>query len=349
MNPHTHQNPKMPRKMRTAEIPAWVCLTKPFERRGQLCATQNPAGTRYCTECNAAFWCSSKDGQRYYSHPAWNTSLEVHSTIDELCQNHHWAMERIRALYDQMGLIQIETGYGCGHSDGGRYSGTGACTVSTVETFEKLEADHRRRLWKKIVTQSGVEQIMSAKRKEEFRKALDEDALPEIEADTIRATLSSWRDQMPNYLKENIQAVFAYFTPNYQWTEYKSNDGITIGKRIVKEWAVENWGDGFHLNHTFAPWLQDLDNVFHLYAGLGFATDDKDTILLPRLKETMRQTKIREAESRFFKVKWFQKGTMHIMPDQEIARAINEDVLKDRLPNLQLDLEAPCQRADQAA
>lgn len=171
-------------------------------------------------------------------------------------------------------------------------------------------ADFRAKLdaacWSSLMVRSGIEDLMGARQREEFRDQLDRDP-PAFTLDNILATFADLGSRTDEIFRQSIIDVFERLPRSY-----KSHDGFKVGARIVAEYAVSKWGSHFHWYHSShrdaRDTLDDLDRIFHRLDG----TDHSATGKATDIAAAAMQAGATEVETRFFRLRWFANGNLHV-------------------------------------
>lgn len=137
----------------------------------------------------------------------------------------------------------------------------------------------RRDAWRTIVARLELRRVLSIKRWEQMEKALDNDEVPPITAETVENFVLRWTAEAPKLIEEAIVEVFEWLRPGEgtERADYKMNQKnarLEIGERIVLTGMVERgWhGKGWRANHNRQQHLTALENVFRALDGAGTAS-----------------------------------------------------------------------------
>ena len=137
----------------------------------------------------------------------------------------------------------------------------------------------RRQAWRVIVQRLELRRMLSIKRWEQMDKALDNDEVPAITAETVENFVLRWTAEAPKLIEEAIVEVFDWLRPgeHTQRADYKTNQKnarLEIGERIVLTYMAERgWhGKGWRLNHNRAQHMTALENIFRALDGAGTST-----------------------------------------------------------------------------
>ena len=186
------------------------------------------------------------------------------------------------------------------HSISDSYLGSGA---------EETAANIRRLAWAYILQQTRVLEMCGVKQREDLRRQVSSgEDLPELTEANVWNLLNKLGDELPSMLDAAFKEVFDFLTPSSKWTRYKTNSSFKVGPRVIVSYAFDTQY-GCYLNSHKEPFLQALDNVFHLLDGKGVARYPNN--LLTAI-ETARHKHEWFCETEYFKCKWFKVGTLHI-------------------------------------
>lgn len=163
--------------------------------------------------------------------------------------------------------------------------------------------------WRGIMGKVGVEDLMSAKRKEGLKRQIEAGDTPDFTLENVLAMFQGMGNEMTHYMEEAVKEVFDWLRP---WRRvHKTNDPYQVGPKVIKEFVVAVWGSTFTMSHYNGKEnnLHDLDRVFHLLDGQGVPKYPGDFVTA--IKEAMSAGEP-TAETEYFKAHWYKKGTMHI-------------------------------------
>ena len=185
-------------------------------------------------------------------------------------------------------------------------------TESSAEAFrKKLDAG----LWDRLMTQTEMRDLMGAKTREEWLKQLETDP-PEFTIETATATFADLRERAGEIFLEGLVNVFENLP-----RDFRSHDGFKLGSRCVMTAAYSpsgrSWSYWSSAREPRAK-VADLDRVFHRLAGIEHTHHAVDIAAA-----AMRDRKT-ECETRFFKLRWFGNGNIHVwFLDKETTKKAN--------------------------
>jgi len=184
-------------------------------------------------------------------------------------------------------------------------------------------AEVEKKGWRYLLQQTGLNQFASRKRREETEEMIEAGKAPPLTVENAVAVLENVRNSAATIVQEAARDVYDWLRPHsYYNRSYRTNEHnkqLGVPKKIIRDFAIDTQF-GVFLGYATADRLRDLDNLFSLLDGRGVVQYPSDSA-----------TKIREAISRkewtaetpYFRLKWYKKGTLHI----EILR----DDLRDKL------------------
>jgi len=186
----------------------------------------------------------------------------------------------------------------------------------------------KQSVWRHILNQTGVLELMSIKQRTQTEKDLSEGTLPDIEEETIWNFVNQLHNDVPKMLAEAVKEVFDWLRPagiRHGWnTEFKTNEKSkwNIGRKIIKDWTMDTfnvkYGGHVCLSYSAEPPLIALHNVFSLLDGKGPIKRENS---LPSQIRVAIQNKETTLKTEYFRCKWYKKGTLHI-------EILNDDLRK---------------------
>jgi hypothetical protein len=175
-------------------------------------------------------------------------------------------------------------------------------------------------IWKLLMDETGMYSIMSQKQRDTWETTLYSDQMPLATLENVASTFSGlYRDRDKVY-REGIVDVFR----SLSW-DYKTNNPVMIGKKIIKEGFFNSSKMYWSINRTFLEKIDDLARAFYLFdkkpledhrSGVGYQL------------ETFFNTHGFTGgayEHEYFSIKYYQKGSAHITFKRlDVVDAIND-------------------------
>lgn len=185
-----------------------------------------------------------------------------------------------------------------------------------------------RRVWDTLLNKTGMYTFMSSAQRDEWRKQLEGDDMPEISLETVTATFRQLNAGKQETFEEGIIDVFRKLS----W-DYKTNHPCKLGKKIIINRFLDVYGvDYVSLSTTGREKLDDLARPFYLLDGKnvpdfrdGEGCQARDFIAHHGLSGDVW-------EGEYFSVKYFKKGSAHItFKRPELVEKVN-DIIARRYP-----------------
>jgi hypothetical protein len=178
--------------------------------------------------------------------------------------------------------------------------------VMDSRVIERDMAAMKKKVWRFVINKVEIYNLISDKRRKELDDQLEKGELPEISVENVQSTLDNLLDNIGNLYKETVMESFEWLRPH--GSRHKTNTEYEVGKKAIKEWMFD-CSYGCRLSYTREQDLKGLDNAFHLMDGKGPVKWPGD--MVTKITEAVRDKKW-EAETEYFKLKWYKVGTLHI-------------------------------------
>ncbi|HEY4370013.1 MAG TPA: DUF4942 domain-containing protein [Steroidobacteraceae bacterium] len=182
--------------------------------------------------------------------------------------------------------------------------------------------------WDYLMSESGLISFMDAKAREQWRKQLESDQLPPLTADNIISTFRHVHSTREEMFERGVISLFKRLS----W-DYKTNLPFRFGKRLIFRHLFTIYGNNFDhsfVNHTTCDELDDLTRVFHVLDGRP-EPDHRDGFY--RHIGDAHRAKQMEWSGEYFSLKWFKKGTGHLIFHREDRVDQLNQILARHFPN----------------
>lgn len=168
----------------------------------------------------------------------------------------------------------------------------------------------RRHFWTYIVDKTEMRKMMSLKRQDELNRQLFDESgnLPEPSTESLAGFLDANLGRAKTFAKEAVDEVFQWLRPSKAFHDFKSNARFEIGKKVLLN-GVMDTKYFVRLSSYHASRLISMDNMFHALDGKGFQTYPNDIVTAI---ETACNAKRWSAETEYFWLEWYKKGSLHI-------------------------------------
>ncbi|WP_288653586.1 MULTISPECIES: DUF4942 domain-containing protein [Pantoea] len=219
-------------------------------------------------------------------------------------------IKQIIEILDSLSRLTSEIGGGTAQDwamkSGHRYD----CWLT--ETVDKaipaITRNIDRSIWRDLMLKSGMMALMDAQARDQWHKDLEVGDLPDISEVNILTTFEQLHLNKMDVFERGIINVFK----GLSW-DYKTNSPCCFGKKIIVNNLVSHNRWGFSLNWGWRrDQLADLERMLFLLDGKAIPDNRGD--VTTRLMEHIRDNPSKDVyEDDFFGIRYFQKGTAHIM------------------------------------
>jgi hypothetical protein len=143
--------------------------------------------------------------------------------------------------------------------------------------LDDIFTEYNRRAWRVLFEHLGIANVMSIKKRDEFRRQLDSGTLPPITEETIVATILGMGSEAQSFATEAAREVFDLLRPRSGWGgEYKTNSAFRVGRKVILTWMVtKGYGGDFRVTYQREPQITAIDGVFHLLDGKGVMRENR--------------------------------------------------------------------------
>ena len=178
---------------------------------------------------------------------------------------------------------------------------------------EDLKKGIKKQCWQRIIRLMELPSYMSRKKKEALYKQVEDGNIPEITQESILTFCSGVYGGLRDLFAEMVEETAKWLQPS-AWNRLKTNEKskFEIGEKVIKQWVMEldYGGKSSHVKYGYEDDIQKLDNIFSMLDGKGVNKYPGD--LLTAMKEANKKEKW-QAETEYFKLKWFKNGNLHII------------------------------------
>lgn len=189
-----------------------------------------------------------------------------------------------------------------------------------------------RFVWSHLLIATGLGELMDSLQKEEFRKQIQNDP-PECTVETCAATCLDLAGRAPEIFERSVCHVFERLA-----RRFKSHDGFKLGPRIILQNAISGfgWYSGSHWSPRDS--VDDLDRVMHILDG----KNPPDRMSAAgQIVNTAHSQGRREAETPYFRFRWFKNGCIHIyLLREDLREKANRIIAKQHANELGRQVEA---------
>ena len=211
--------------------------------------------------------------------------------------------------------------------DGHRYD----CwfTEKTVKAMKAITRNIDRRIWRDLMSKSGMLSLMDAQARDEWHKSLEKDDIPAISEDNILSTFERLHQDKHAVFERGVINVFR----GLSW-DYKTNSPCKFGKKIIVDGLVSFNRWGFSFTHGYRrDQLVDLERMMTLLDGKTLPDNRAD--IACRLSDHIGQQRTSTVyDDELFRIHYFQKGSAHIVFKRpELIERLN-DIIARHYPGM---------------
>ena len=256
------------------------------------------------------------------------------TSIERIVTGRNAALTRIESLIrelDDISILTHDIGGGTaqewGMRDGHRYD----CwfTEKTVKAMKAITRNIDRRIWRDLMSKSGMLSLMDAQARDEWHKSLEKDDIPAISEDNILSTFERLHQDKHAVFERGVINVFR----GLSW-DYKTNSPCKFGKKIIVDGLVSFNRWGFSFTHGYRrDQLVDLERMMTLLDGKTLPDNRAD--IACRLSDHIGQQRTSTVyDDELFRIHYFQKGSAHIVFKRpELIERLN-DIIARHYPGM---------------
>ncbi|WP_145511500.1 DUF4942 domain-containing protein [Yersinia kristensenii] len=258
-----------------------------------------------------------------------HTEVICSTSIERVVSGRNAALAQVITLIHQLDEISALTNSigGGTAKDWAMRQGHGYDSWLTDKADTAIKAITRnidRSVWRDLMLKSGMISLMDAQARDEWHKNLEEGELPEISEENILATFEHLHHSKGEVFERGVVNVFK----GLSW-DYKTNSPCSFGKKIIINNLVTHNRWGFSLNWGWRrDQLTDLERMLFLLDGKPIPDNRGD--VTTRLMEHIRDHPgVQSYEDDFFSIRYFQKGTAHLIFKRlDLVEKMNDIIAK---------------------
>ncbi|EFH2822782.1 DUF4942 domain-containing protein [Escherichia coli] len=241
-----------------------------------------------------------------------HTDVICSTNIERIVIGRNTAIAQIETLIQQLDDISALTssvGGGKANEWGVRQYRYDCWLMEKPETAMKaITRNIDRGIWKDLMQRSGMLSLMDAQAREQWHNSLEKDDIPAVSEANILSTFEQLHQSKGEVFERGVINVFK----GLSW-DFKSNSPCKFGKKIIVTGLVKHDRWGFGLNWGWQrDRLADLERMLVLLDGK--PVPDNRTDITRRLSDHIHENRhSNHYEDEIFVIKYFQKGTAHIV------------------------------------
>ncbi|EHG2619515.1 DUF4942 domain-containing protein [Salmonella enterica] len=263
-----------------------------------------------------------------------HTDVICSTSIERIVTGRNAALTQIELLIHQLAEISTLT-----HSIGGKTAPDwamkqdfrcGCWLLEKTETAMKaITRNLDRGIWRDLMERSGMLSIMDAQAREQWYNSLEKDDIPAVSEANILSTFKQLHLNKGEVFERGVINVFKSLSWNY-----KSNSPCKFGSKIIVNGLVKCDRWGYSLNWSWQrDRLADLERMLMLLDGKPVPDNRAD--VTRRLGDHIHKNRgSNRYEDGMFKIKYFKKGTAHIIFKRpELVDRLN-DIIARHYPGM---------------
>ena len=263
-----------------------------------------------------------------------HTNVICSTSIERIVTGRNAALTRIQSLISELDDISILThdiGGGTAQEWGMREGHRYDCwfTEKTVKAMKAITRNIDRRIWRDLMSKSGMLSLMDAQARDEWHKSLEKNDIPAISENNILSTFEQLNHDKQAVFERGVINVFKALS----W-DYKTNSPCKFGKKIIVDGLVSFNRWGFSFTHGYRrDQLVDLERMMTLLDGKTLPDNRAD--IACRLSDHIGQKRTAAVyEDELFRINYFQKGSAHIVFKRpELIERLN-DIIARHYPGM---------------
>lgn len=257
-----------------------------------------------------------------------HTDVICSTSIEHIVTGRNTAIAQIETLIQQLDDISALTssvGGGKSNEWGVRQYRYDCWLMEKPETAMKaITRNIDRCIWKELMNKSGMLALMDAQARDEWYNSLEKDDIPAVSEENILSTFEQLHQSKGEVFERGVINVFK----GLSW-DFKSNSPCKFGKKIIVIGLVKYDRWGFGLNWGWqSDRLADLERMLMLLDGKPVPDNRAD--VTRRLGDHINENRhSNHYEDEMFAIKYFQKGTAHIVFKRpELVDKLNDVIVR---------------------
>ena len=263
-----------------------------------------------------------------------HTDVICSTSIERIVTGRNAALTRIEALIRQLDDVsQLTFGIGGDVANHWAMRQGHSFDCWLVQPVDKAMPVITRNIdcsiWRDLMLKSGMLTLMDAEARSQWAKNLEEGDLPAISAANILSTFERLHQDKHAVFERGVINVFR----GLSW-DYKTNSPCKFGKKIIVDGLVSFNRWGFSFTHGYRrDQLVDLERMLTLLDGKPLPDNRSD--IACRLSDHIGQQRTSVVyEDELFRIKYFQKGSAHIVLKRpELIERLN-DIIARHYPGM---------------
>jgi len=264
--------------------------------------------------------------------PQW---VAIRDTLGNMQRHYDMATQHMLTAFQHLrkASVYIEANGGYPSGDYERIVPMALTNVNEARAeFSKL---HRKRCWQAVFQLMDFDKWLDKQQREQFLRDIERESTIPFTTENIKGTLENIWLQRGKLFAMSVANVFdaltRYYKGNTSWHEgWKTNDNYKVNKKIIFPYGCsfeKQWGFRSLNGYGMIDIYNDLDRVVCMLDGQDFAKCYTIGQALERAFEHHkygRQSTLNSTESRYFAIRFYKKGTVHLTwADEKLWQEFN--------------------------
>ena len=178
--------------------------------------------------------------------------------------------------------------------------------------YDAFKDSLRLKFWQHILGCVGIEKLLTHKMRSNFAEFVEQQGAMSLTKENIASIVQMLLLNSDSILKQSVVAVFdlftAYHKENRLITEgWKTNDFWRVNRKVILPYFVRFDYGKFHTAYGKYSEYSDIDKALCYLSGKRL----EDIVTIEAAIKDNQTTN--EAESTFFRMRYFKKGTLHLV------------------------------------
>lgn len=200
--------------------------------------------------------------------------------------------------------------------------------------------------WRAVFSRTGAERLMSRTVQKQFEDDISKGCSVAFTAENIRAVVGNLFEDRIKIIRESVVDVFEHLCQFDKLNKvhiegWKTNSSYKVNKKIIVPWAVGHnnlWGWELRGGYSGSRIYADLDRVLAFLAGknlescLTIEKALRDQFVGLNRGNIPSSVQNYRTESEFFEIRFFKKGTMHLVwKDEALWARFNTEAARGKM------------------
>ncbi|MDB6373887.1 DUF4942 domain-containing protein [Photorhabdus bodei] len=174
--------------------------------------------------------------------------------------------------------------------------------------LKKITKINDRSIWNSLMSKSGMFSLMDDQARDEWERNLEKGEFPEIKRENIESSFEQLSREKNDIFERGVINIFK----NLSW-DYKTNVPYKFGKKIIMNNLVNHDSlRGFRASSFGSNKLDDLERILNIFDGIN-VKDYRNSIGRLFDDHVINSKEATEYEDDYFIIRYFKKGTGHIL------------------------------------